>query len=126
MSHNTEPQRAAGRHRPAIIGIIVALILAAIAFVIFIPGAPEEDGIAQTAPEAGTPLTDAEGTGEPDGTPSAAATGEQTDDEPAVDPTSIEVETAPEVAPAPAGDAPATENTGMGATPAPDAQAPAN
>lgn len=36
MSHNDNvPERAARRHSPAIIGILVALVLAALAFVVF-------------------------------------------------------------------------------------------
>lgn len=63
MSHNTEPERAAPRHKPALIGIAVALAVALIAFLVFRPGADEtNDGIATTPPPAGTPITDAEGT----------------------------------------------------------------
>ena len=52
MSHNHEPERAAPRHKPAIIAIIVALAVALVAFLIFTPGADEvDDGIVDTAAE---------------------------------------------------------------------------
>ncbi len=64
MSHNDNlPERSARRHKPALIAIAVAVLVAVIAFVFFIPGAPEQDGIATTPPPAGTPTTEAEGTG---------------------------------------------------------------
>lgn len=64
MSHNHEPERAARRHKPAIIAIALALLVALIAFWVFRPGVPEEggDGLATTAPPAGLPVTEAEGT----------------------------------------------------------------
>ena len=69
MSHNdNNPQRSARRHNPALIAIAVALIAAVVAFLVFIPGAPEEDGIATTPPPAGTTSTEAEGTDPGDAT----------------------------------------------------------
>lgn len=63
MSHNdNDPERSARRHKPAVIAIAVALLVAVIAFVFFIPGAPDQDGIATTPPPAGTPTTEAGGT----------------------------------------------------------------
>lgn len=78
MSYNdNNPQRSASRHRPALIAIAVALLLALLAFVVFRPGMNEQnDGIATTPPPAETPITDAEGTDgtappvvSPEGTP---------------------------------------------------------
>ncbi|WP_147482373.1 hypothetical protein [Paracoccus siganidrum] len=66
MSHNDNvPERSAWRHRPALIAIVVALVVAALAFLVFIPGSPEDDGIATTPPPAGTTSTEAEGTEDP-------------------------------------------------------------
>lgn len=64
MSHNDDNlNREARRHNPAIIGIIVALVVAVVAFLIFRPGTNEQnDGIATTPPPAETPITAAEGT----------------------------------------------------------------
>ena len=63
MSHNdNKPERSAPRHNPALIAIAVAVVVAILAFVVLIPGAPEEDGIATTAPPEGTTSTEAEGT----------------------------------------------------------------
>ncbi|MFN3276668.1 MAG: hypothetical protein ACK41U_18595 [Paracoccus sp. (in: a-proteobacteria)] len=64
MSHNYEPEKAARRHKPAIIGIIVALLVALAAFLVFSPGAVEDggDGIATTPPPAGVTSTEAAGT----------------------------------------------------------------
>ncbi|MBK4217050.1 hypothetical protein JJJ17_14045 [Paracoccus caeni] len=64
MSSN-EPNvpQEARRHRPAIIAIVIALVVAVLAFLILSPGADEQnDGIATTEPPAGTTLTPAEGT----------------------------------------------------------------
>lgn len=64
MTHNNDdPERSARRHSPAIIGIAAALVVAALAFFIFMPGTPDEDvdSVATTAPES-APLTEAEGT----------------------------------------------------------------
>lgn len=65
MSHNDDNlNREARRHNPAIIGIIVALIVAVVAFLVFRPGTNEQnEGIATTPPPADTPLTPAEGIG---------------------------------------------------------------
>lgn len=76
MSHNHEPDKAARRHKPAIIAIAVALLAALLAFWIFRPGVPEEggDGLANTPPPASMPLGDAEGRSDetaPPVTPSA-------------------------------------------------------
>lgn len=64
MSHNYEPEKAARRHKPAIIGIIVALLVALGAFLVFSPGAEDDggDGIATTPPPAGVTSTEAAGT----------------------------------------------------------------
>ena len=63
MSHNHEPERAAPRHKPAIIAIIVALAVALVAFLVFTPGADEvDDGIVMTEPPGDLPVTDAAGT----------------------------------------------------------------
>ncbi|MDN5568604.1 MAG: hypothetical protein L0G27_07665 [Paracoccus sp. (in: a-proteobacteria)] len=64
MSFNHEnPENDARKHKPALIAIVVALIVAALVFVVFQPGTsePEGDGIATTAPPSDTPVTDAEG-----------------------------------------------------------------
>jgi hypothetical protein len=63
MSFNNEPENDARKHKPAIIAIIVALIIAGLVFIVFQPGTsdPAGDGIATTAPPADTPVTDAEG-----------------------------------------------------------------
>lgn len=63
MSHNSnDVGRSASRHRPALIAIAVALLVALLAFVVFRPGTNEQnEGIATTAPPAGTPITNAEG-----------------------------------------------------------------
>ncbi len=65
MSYNhNDPEKAARKHKPAIIAIIVALAVAVLAFLVFAPGADEQnDGIATTPPPAGTPMSDAEGLG---------------------------------------------------------------
>lgn len=64
MSHNSnDVGRSASRHRPALIAIAVALLVAFLAFVVFRPGVDEQnDGLATTPPPAGTPTTTAEGT----------------------------------------------------------------
>lgn len=64
MSHNdNNPGTSARNHKPAIIAIVVALLVALVAFMVFTPGANEQnDGIATTAPPADTPISDAEGT----------------------------------------------------------------
>lgn len=64
MSHNYEPGKAASRHKPAIIAIVVALLVALAAFMVFRPGTVDEggDGIATTPPAADVTSTDAEGT----------------------------------------------------------------
>lgn len=64
MSHNDDKaERSARRHRPAIIAIAVALLVAVLAYLVFMPGTDEQgEGIATTPPPADTPLTDAEGT----------------------------------------------------------------
>lgn len=60
MTHNSDsPEKSAKRHKPAIIGIVVALAVAAIAFIFFSAG-ETADGVATTAPEE-VPLTAAEG-----------------------------------------------------------------
>ncbi|TGN57278.1 hypothetical protein E4L95_13460 [Paracoccus liaowanqingii] len=66
MSYNhDDPQKAASKHKPAIIAIIVALVVAGLAFLVFTPGADEQgDGIATTAPPSDVPVTDAAGLGE--------------------------------------------------------------
>lgn len=66
MSHNDDnAQRSARNHRPAIIGIAVALLVALVAYFVFMPGTNEQnEGIATTPPPAETPLTPAEGTAE--------------------------------------------------------------
>ncbi|WP_265501865.1 hypothetical protein [Paracoccus beibuensis] len=70
MSHNHEPERAAPRHKPAIIAIIFVLAVALVAFLVFTPGADENnDGIATTEPPAGTTVTEAEGTELGEGAP---------------------------------------------------------
>ncbi|MFN3277908.1 MAG: hypothetical protein ACK41Y_05850 [Paracoccus hibiscisoli] len=93
MSYNhNDPEKAARKHKPAIIAIVVALAVAVLAFLVFTPGANEQnDGIATTPPPADTPMSDAEGLGgaadpvTPDAnTPANAATGPVgTADEPA-------------------------------------------
>ena len=100
MSHNHEPEKAARRHKPAIIAIAVALLAALIAFWVFRPGVPEEggDGLANTPPPADMPLTDAEGREagtEPPVTPGADTPGD------AISPEGAAPATAPD------GDAPA-------------------
>ncbi|WP_405406381.1 hypothetical protein [Paracoccus sp. Ld10] len=70
MSHNIEPEKDARNHKPAIIAIIVALVVAALVFFVFTPGVDEqEDGIATSAPPADTPISDAGGLGEDVGEP---------------------------------------------------------
>lgn len=78
MSHNdNNPQRSASRHKPALIAIAIALLVAFLAFMVFSPGMDEQnDGIATTPPPADAPITDAEGTDgtappvvSPEGTP---------------------------------------------------------
>lgn len=66
MSFNHDnPEKAARKHKPAIIAIIVALAVALIAFLVFSPGANEQnDGIATTPPPEGMPISDAEGLGQ--------------------------------------------------------------
>ena len=63
MSHNdNNPQRAASRHKPALIAIAVALLAAFLAFMVFRPGMDtQNDGIATTPPPGETPITNAEG-----------------------------------------------------------------
>lgn len=63
MSFNSnDPGRSARRHRPALIAIAVAILVAVIAFLVFSPGVEKaDDGVTQTPPPAGVPLTDAEG-----------------------------------------------------------------
>ena len=82
MSYNTNnPKKAARRHKPAIIAIIVAVGLAALAMILLAPWGGEEEGVEVIAPgtdalapepipgEAGTaPATDA-----PAGTATAPA-----------------------------------------------------
>lgn len=49
MSHNSEAPRAASQHKPAIFALIVALLAALIAFMVFRPGLDEQnEGIATT------------------------------------------------------------------------------
>ncbi|TJZ91037.1 hypothetical protein FA743_12550 [Paracoccus gahaiensis] len=66
MSYNhDDPQKAASKHKPALIAIIVALVVAGLAFLVFSPGADEQnDGISTTAPPSDVPVSDAEGLGE--------------------------------------------------------------
>lgn len=66
MSFNNEdPKKSATRHKPAILAIIVALIVAVLVFFAFTPGVDEQnEGIATTAPPGDTPISDAEGLGE--------------------------------------------------------------
>lgn len=55
MSHNTDPHTAAKNHRPAIIGIALALMVALVVFLVFRPGINEQNqGIATTPPPSGT------------------------------------------------------------------------
>lgn len=62
MSHNdNNPERSARRHSPALLAIAVALIVAAIAYFVLIPGAPDNDGIATTPPPAELPSGEAAG-----------------------------------------------------------------
>ena len=44
MSYNHEPETAVRRHRAPLIGILVALVVAALAFVWWISTTPEEEG----------------------------------------------------------------------------------
>lgn len=85
MSHNDNvPERAARNHRPAIIGIVVAVLVALVAYFVFMPGTNEQnEGIATTPPPAETPVTPAEGTTEA----------------PAPDAAAPEADAAPEAAP---------------------------
>ena len=78
MSHNdNNVQRSASRHRPALIALAIALLAAFLAFMVFRPGAEEQnEGINTTPPPAETPITNAEGTDgtapplvSPEGTP---------------------------------------------------------
>ncbi|MBM3606428.1 MAG: hypothetical protein FJX25_17395 [Alphaproteobacteria bacterium] len=63
MSHNHEPERAAPRHKPALIALAVALAAAFIAFLVFQMGGDDRnEGITTTPPPAGTPISEAEGT----------------------------------------------------------------
>lgn len=64
MSHNEDdPNRSASNHRPAIIAIVLALLVAVVAWMAFTPGSDEQnDGIATTAPPGDTTSTPAEGT----------------------------------------------------------------
>ncbi|MDM7458409.1 MAG: hypothetical protein P3W94_003445 [Paracoccus sp. (in: a-proteobacteria)] len=86
MSHNHEPERAARRHKPAMIANALALATALIVFFIFLPGVVEDvgDGIATTPPPADVSTTSVEGTeeepavaGAPDAEPPADAFEEQ-------------------------------------------------
>jgi hypothetical protein len=63
MSHNEDDvTRSARHHRPAIIAVAVALLVAVLAFLVFQPGTNEQNqGIATTPPPAGTPMTEAGG-----------------------------------------------------------------
>lgn len=63
MSHNSnDVGRSARRHRPALIAIAVALLMALVAFLVFTPGANEQnDGIVTTPPPGDTPVSTAEG-----------------------------------------------------------------
>lgn len=65
MSHNDDDvTRSARNHRPAIIGIAAALLVALLAYLVFMPGTNEQDqGIATTPPPAGTTTTEAGGIG---------------------------------------------------------------
>lgn len=57
-----DPEEAVRNHRPAIIAIILAVVVAILAYFVFTPGMDEQnDGIATTPPPAGTPITPAEG-----------------------------------------------------------------
>ncbi|MCS5601137.1 MAG: hypothetical protein ABGW82_00510 [Paracoccus sp. (in: a-proteobacteria)] len=87
MSHNdNDPGRSARNHRPAVIAIVLALIVAALAWWLFLPGVNEgDDGIATTEPPQGTPVTQAEGVSNPDAAaaPAAGTEGAATDSPPA-------------------------------------------
>ncbi|MDO5657745.1 MAG: hypothetical protein Q4G36_05430 [Paracoccus sp. (in: a-proteobacteria)] len=62
MSHNENtPERSANRHRPALVAILVALVVAALAMFVFGGSDPEGDDVSRTVP-ADAPLTEAEGT----------------------------------------------------------------
>lgn len=63
MSFNSnDTGRSARRHRPALIAIAVAILVSVLAFLVFRPGVEKsDDGVTQTPPPAGVPLTDAEG-----------------------------------------------------------------
>lgn len=62
-SNDPNVPHEAKNHRPAIIAIVLALVVAALAFFVFSPGADEQnDGIATTPPPTGTTSTPAEGT----------------------------------------------------------------
>lgn len=71
MSHNEQNlDRSARNHRPAIIAIVVALLVAAVAYFVFMPGTNEQnEGIATTPPPAGIAVPEAEGTDAAAGTP---------------------------------------------------------
>lgn len=74
MSHNDQdPGHEARNHKPAVIAIVVALVVAALVFLVFQPGTtePEGDGIATTAPPSDTPVTEAEGVTGDDEAPGA-------------------------------------------------------
>ncbi|WCR11710.1 hypothetical protein JHW45_04870 [Paracoccus stylophorae] len=64
MSYNeNDPGRSASKHRPALIGIAVAIIAAIVAYLVFLPGTDEQnEGIATTAPPADTAVSEASGT----------------------------------------------------------------
>lgn len=76
MSHNDNiPERSANRHRPALVAILVALVVAALAMFIFGGSDPEGEDVSRTAP-ADAPLTEAEGTDTTPVEPAPTAPGE--------------------------------------------------
>lgn len=55
MSHNTDPNREASRHKPALMAMAVALLTVIVLFLVLRPGWNEDDaGIATTPPPVET------------------------------------------------------------------------